>query len=106
VNIGGAGVTSTDETQGSMPLQYSLSQAYPNPFNPSTHIRYTLPYKSHVHLSILNTLGQQVAVLVDSEVEAGVHEVLLNGSKLASGVYFCRVEANSWFETKRLILMR
>jgi len=79
------------ETMG-FPNEFQLLQNYPNPFNPSTTIRYGLPHKSMVQLTIHNTLGQQVALLVQGDQEAGYHEVKLDGSRLSSGVYFYRIQ--------------
>jgi hypothetical protein len=88
------------------PTSFSLAQNYPNPFNPSTIIRYSLPHRSHVTLIVYNTLGQQVVVPVSGEQEAGNHEVQFDGSALASGVYFYRMQAESFAETKRFLLLR
>jgi hypothetical protein len=89
-----------------IPATPQLAQNYPNPFNPSTTIRYGLPKSAHVMLSVYNTLGQHAATLVNESQLAGYHEVRFNGSGLASGVYFYRMEAGSFVETKRLILIR
>jgi glucuronoarabinoxylan endo-1,4-beta-xylanase len=88
------------------PTHFSLSQNYPNPFNPSTTIRYGLPNRSNVTLRVFNTLGQQVAELVNGEIEAGYHEARLDGSQLSSGVYFYRIEAGSLVAAKKLLLVR
>jgi hypothetical protein len=100
-------VTSTGghERQG-QPRGYCLEQNYPNPFNPSTTIRYGLPARSHVSLTVFNTLGQKVAQLVNEELESGYHEVQFNASSLSSGVYFYRLQAGTFVETKRLLLLR
>ena len=81
-----------------VPETFELSQNYPNPFNPSTTIRYGLPSRSHVTLTVFNTLGQQVATLVQGEQEAGFHESVFDASGLASGVYLYRLTAGSYVE--------
>jgi hypothetical protein len=90
----------------SVPASYSLAQNYPNPFNPSTTIRYHLPNLSHVTLAVFNTLGQQVATLVQAQQEAGYHEVKFDGTALASGVYFYRLQAGDFVATKQLLLLK
>ena len=89
-----------------IPDHFLLSQNYPNPFNPSTTIKYALPQASHVSLSVFNILGQRVASLVDGRQEAGYHEVNFNASSLTSGVYFYRLQAGNFVQTKKLILMK
>jgi len=99
-------LTSVSTTAGGAPLAYRLEQNYPNPFNPSTTIRYALPQQSRVTLSVYNTLGQLVATLVDGAQEAGSHEVKFDGTALASGVYFYRLQAGSFVQTKGLLLLK
>jgi hypothetical protein len=89
-----------------LPDSYSLGQNYPNPFNPVTTIRYGLPQRSMVNLTLFNALGQQVRQLVSGEQEAGFHDVKFDGSGLASGVYFYRVRAGSFVESRKLILLK
>jgi hypothetical protein len=74
------------------PLQSQLLQNFPNPFNPSTTIRYGLPYRSQVTVIVFDPLGRQVALLENVEQEAGYHEVKFDGSGLSSGVYFYRLQ--------------
>jgi photosystem II stability/assembly factor-like uncharacterized protein len=83
-----------------------LAQNYPNPFNPSTTIRYGLPRGSHVLLTLFNTLGQQVATLVQGEEKAGYHEVRFDGTGLSSGVYFYQMTAGDYVATKKLLLLK
>jgi hypothetical protein len=93
----------------SVPMKYDLAQNYPNPFNPSTTIQYDLPENGKVNLAIYNTLGEQVASLVDTRQEAGSYEINWNAANLASGVYFYRlyVEGVKGFVmTKKMILMK
>jgi flagellar hook assembly protein FlgD len=85
---------------------FALHQNYPNPFNPTTTISYGLPQKFHVSLKVYNTLGQLVATLVNDEQEAGYREVKFDGSDLASGVYFYQLQAGSYVNTKKLLLLR
>jgi hypothetical protein len=99
-------ITSVPKATGLLPKDYGLEQNYPNPFNPSTTIRYGLPTRSHVALTVYNTLGQLVASLVNETEEAGSHEVRFDGSVLASGVYFYRLSAGDYLATKRLVLLR
>jgi hypothetical protein len=88
------------------PEGFSLSQNYPNPFNPSTTIRYGLPERSRVSLAVYNTLGQQVTVLQNGEQEAGYYDAKFDASTLPSGVYFSRLQAGSYVETRKLCLVR
>jgi hypothetical protein len=85
---------------------YVLEQNYPNPFNPSTTIRFGLPDRSHVTLTVFNTLGQQVAVLQNGELEAGYHEVRFDGTNLAGGMYLYRLQAGNYMATKKVVLLR
>lgn len=89
-----------------VPREFALFQNYPNPFNPSTTIRYGLPERSHVNLAIFTTLGQIVCELVQGEQDAGYHEVKFDAQDLSSGVYFYRIQAGSYSETKKLFLLR
>ncbi len=90
----------------SQPQLFALEQNYPNPFNPATTIRYAVPHRSRVTLTVFNMLGQQAATLVSGEVEAGYHEVQFNGSGLASGVYFYRLQAGDFVQTRKLLLLK
>jgi len=96
------------------PSEFALAQNFPNPFNPSTEIRYALPFSADVKVEVFNTAGQQVSVLVNREQSAGMHSVTFSASSLASGVYFYRLTAKSledqqakpFVMTKRMILMK
>jgi hypothetical protein len=95
-----------NEDQPEVPISYSLSQNYPNPFNPSTTIRFALPKSGHVELKVYNTLGQEVATLVNEEKTAGTYSAQWNASSVASGVYFYRLKAGEYNETRKLLLMK
>jgi len=88
-----------------IPRAHRLFQNYPNPFNPSTSIRYGLPSRSQVTLTVFNTLGQEVAQLLNGEQDAGYHEVKFDASGMSSGVYFYKMHAGSFTETKKLLLV-
>jgi hypothetical protein len=89
-----------------LPTVAALNQNYPNPFNPVTTIRYELPEPSHVTLTVFNTLGQQVAKLIDGDIEAGFHDVQFDAGALATGAYFYRLQAGGFVETKRLMVLK
>jgi Glycosyl hydrolase family 59/Secretion system C-terminal sorting domain len=89
-----------------IPINFSLDQNYPNPFNPSTLINYHLPLSSHVTLKIYDELGREVRTLVDEVKPAGSYTVKFDASGLSSGIYFCRLQAGSYNETKKLILLK
>jgi hypothetical protein len=89
-----------------IPGSFSLLQNYPNPFNPSTIIGYELPVASRVILVLYNGLGQEVARLVDGTQQAGRYEVQWNAGGFPSGVYFCRIHAGSFVDTRKLLLLR
>ncbi len=99
------------ESLSTIPLSYSLSQNYPNPFNPTTTINFTLPQKTIVSLVIYNILGQEVKTLFNKELDAGVHNVLWdstddNGSNVASGLYFYKLETSNFSEKKKMVLLK
>ena len=87
-------------------VDYNLCQNYPNPFNPTTNIEYNIPKSTYVNLEVYNILGKNVATLVDKFQQAGKKSVEFNASKLPSGVYFYRLQAGSFIETKKLILLK
>jgi hypothetical protein len=88
------------------PAEIRLWQNYPNPFNASTTIKYELPKSSQVKLSVYDMLGREVSMLVNERRDAGVHELQFGGSGLSSGVYFYRLQAGDFFETRRLVLLQ
>jgi len=95
-----------DKPNSLLPTVYSLSQNYPNPFNPTTTIKFALPKSGNVTLAIYDVLGREVKRLINGEMVAGYHEVVLNANNLASGVYFYRLEAGSYVNVKKLMLLK
>jgi hypothetical protein len=90
-----------------IPINYSVSQNFPNPFNPSTMIKYQLPQNSFVSLKVYNSLGQEVGTLVNGMVNAGTYEVQFNASNLSSGVYYYIIKAGDNFvQTKKMIFIK
>jgi len=99
-------VISVESDKNEIPSEFSLSQNYPNPFNSSTTIQFSLPRLSYVTLNVYNTLGEEVAVLAGKNFAPGNHKVEWNANNFAGGVYFYRLQADQFFETKKLILLK
>lgn len=96
---------------GIIPAEFSLLQNYPNPFNPATTIRYGLPKAAHVSLTIYNLLGQQVKALVNYKQKAGLHQIAWDGTNnagqyLSSGLYFYKLETESFSRTRKMMWMK
>lgn len=89
-----------------VPEKHSLVQNYPNPFNPTTRIEYSLPRRSHVSLAVYNILGEQVASLFEGVRPSGTYSAVLDGSHLATGVYFYRLQADAFVDIKKLVLLK
>ena len=89
-----------------VPAEFSLAQNYPNPFNPSTRISFSLPSITFVSLRVFDAMGRQVATLVSEELSAGNYSRQWNAAGMPSGVYFYRLQAGSFTETKKLVLLR
>jgi len=100
--------------EGSIPSNFSLEQNYPNPFNPSTRIRFTIPsviasgtkQSQHVMLKVYDVLGNEVTTLVNEEKSAGRYEIQFSAANLPSSIYFYKLQAGSYTETKKMILLR
>ena len=88
------------------PSSFSLEQNYPNPFNPSTTIRFSIPVETEVHLNVYNTLGQEVAEIINSRLKEGYHEVEFDAGTLTSGIYFYRLEAEKFVDVKKMIIIK
>ncbi|HTY01694.1 MAG TPA: immunoglobulin domain-containing protein [Bacteroidota bacterium] len=97
------GVKSQDQ---GIPSQYFLAQNYPNPFNPSTVIRFGLPTSGYVTLKVVNLLGQDVATLVSDFMSAGVHVITFAPDNMPTGMYLYRLQAGTYTETRKLVLIR
>ena len=101
-----SGLTSADEPSPVLPVAFSLRQNYPNPFNPSTTIAYDVAERSFVTLAVYDILGREVATLVNGVESAGYHSAVFDGAAFPSGVYFYRLTAGAYTDTKKLLLLR
>ena len=99
-------VTAIDDEDAIVPRLYRLYQNYPNPFNQTTKISYSLPQGSDVTLRVYDLLGRQVSELASGMMPAGTHEVTLHETSLTSGIYFYRLVAGAFAETKRMIIVK
>jgi hypothetical protein len=94
-----------------LPTEFELSQNYPNPFNPATTVTYSVPKREYVDLRVYNILGQQVITLVNEYQAAGIHSIVWvgkdqNGKAVATGIYFYRIRAGDYIETKKMMLLK
>jgi hypothetical protein len=85
---------------------FGFFQNYPNPFNPTTKIRYEIPERSFVTIKVYDVLGKEIAILIDEEKPNGKYEVEFNGNGLASGIYYYRITAGDFTQTKKMILLK
>jgi hypothetical protein len=99
-------MTSLIQSEENIPNKNNLSQNYPNPFNPSTKIKFDIPKGSLVKLKIYDILGREVATLVNEKLNPGTYEYEWNGINLSSGVYFYKLEAENFIQTKRMVLIK
>ena len=98
--------TPVREEAANIPSQFALEQNYPNPFNPSTKIQFTIVNRLLTIVKVFDVLGREVATLVNAVKEPGTYTVQFDGSNLASGVYFYRLQAGTYVETRKLLLLR
>ena len=91
---------------GLVPQEFELFQNYPNPFNPNTTIKFSLPAKIDLTLSVYNIIGQKIADLFKGKLDEGYHAVTFNASRLSSGVYFYKIESENFNSIKKMILMK
>jgi len=98
--------TDIHEIDNGFPNDYMLFQNYPNPFNPTTNIKYSIPQKSFVTLKVYDILGKEIDALVHEEKQVGSYEINFNATNLSSGIYFYKIQAGDFTDTKKLILIK
>ncbi len=106
ISLSGNGVQPSSVEEHKLPTTYNLEQCYPNPFNPAATIRYSLPEAGPVTMKVYNTLGEEVATLVDHQQNAGTYTVSFDASGFASGLYFYRITAGKFSETRKMLLIK
>jgi hypothetical protein len=105
VNVEYTIITNVADLNKNIP-SFNLQQNYPNPFNPTTTINYSLPKAGNVKLTVYNTLGSKVATILNEYKPAGNYSVQFNGSNIASGIYFYKIEAGQFSQIKKMILLK
>ncbi|MBK7500346.1 MAG: T9SS type A sorting domain-containing protein [Ignavibacteriales bacterium] len=103
---GGVTFIEDEENNFTQPKEFLLQQNYPNPFNPSTSIQYAISSMQFVTLKVYDLLGREVATLVNEEKTIGSYEVEFYGNNLTSGIYFYKLQAGSFVETKKMVLIK
>jgi len=98
--------TAIESVEGEAPTVFTLEQNYPNPFNLSTNIKYGVAKSDYVKLAVYNLIGEEVSVLVNGHVDAGFYEIEFNAAYLPSGIYFSKLQAGDFIETKKMVLLR
>ena len=101
-----SGTTSIKSNEDIFPESIKLGQNFPNPFNPSTKIKYSVPQSSNVIIKVFDILGNEIEILVNEEKPAGTYELAWNAASLPSGVYFYQLKAGNYIETKKMILLK
>lgn len=99
-------LSAIDDETNPLPTEYNLYAAYPNPFNPSTRIRFAIPRAQDVKLTVFDVTGREVALLVNSHLTAGEYEANWSPWSISSGVYYARLTAGNYSSTQRLYLIK
>ncbi|MFZ4591599.1 MAG: T9SS type A sorting domain-containing protein, partial [Ignavibacteria bacterium] len=105
-NIAAWGTITGINNNQTTPDKFELSQNYPNPFNPTTNIHYSVPKSGMVKLVVFDALGREIQTLVNESQQAGTYEASFSGSNYPSGVYFYKITAGDFIETKRMLLVK
>ena len=100
------GAVSSVASGETVPVEYRLDQNYPNPFNPTTTVSFALPQRNHVTLNVFDVLGRHLLTILNQEMNAGTHKVVFDAARLPTGLYFYRIQAGDFVQTKRLLLIK
>jgi hypothetical protein len=106
IKFNGLNKKSVSLTSETVPKEYSLFDAYPNPFNPITKIKFAIPKESKVNLSVYNMLGEKVKELVNNYLTRGFYEIDFDASELTSGIYIYKIETNNFTDVKKLMVVK
>ncbi len=101
-----ADILTSVEEEETLPVEYKLEQNYPNPFNPVTNIKYSVPERAVVTIKIYNIAGEEITTLVNEEKDRGWYEVKFGVNDLSSGIYLCRMQAGSYVNIKKMMLLK
>jgi hypothetical protein len=100
-------VAGVDKLQTSaLPTSFSLEQNFPNPFNPTTTVEFSIPQTSKVDLLVYDALGKEIVSLVRGTRPPGTYQILFDASRLATGIYYCKLTAGSFVDIKRMVLIK
>ena len=101
-----AGQIGVEPVNRNIPSKFALLQNYPNPFNPVTTIKYSLPKTGDIHISVYNLLGEEIVRLLNEVQKAGDHQITWDASNFASGIYFYRLQAGDYVQTRKMVLLK
>ena len=89
-----------------LPTKYTLTQPYPNPFNPTTTIEFSIPQTDFVTVKVYNIVGYEITTLINEELSTGNHNTQWDGSYQPSGVYFVKIESGDFVQTRKMVLLK
>jgi len=99
-------ITGVENNTNIIPKEFKLYQNYPNPFNPTTKIKFEIPRKSNVTITVFDALGRKVSQLMNTEKAPGVYDVEFNASKYSSGIFIYKLTAGDFVQVKKMVLLR
>jgi len=99
-------ISGFSESTTELPKSFNLYQNFPNPFNPSTSIRFSVPKRTHVQLKVFDIIGCEITILVNEVLEAGNYDITFNADGISTGVYIYQLKAGTYVESKKMVLIR